>query len=149
MLKLAQRNVVPALASTVSLSVLDQYGGTKLLKPAQIRWVSPSPLPSKPIDIAFKEALASPIGSKPFDREKCWSPAILISDYTRKYSPFVSRLVSIIEPKTDDIKIIIAGGTHAPSQPDFLRTVLGKELFTKYKKSTKVSSVKNQARKNE
>jgi len=125
------------------LSVLDQYGGTKLLTPDKIRWVTPSPLPSKPLDIAFKEALATPVGAKPFEREKCWSPAIIISDYTRKYSPFVARLISLIEPKTDDIKIIFAGGTHTPSEPDFMKTVLGDDLYKRYQKSIRVSSVKN------
>ncbi len=131
------------MASTVSLSVLDQYGGTKILSPERIRWISPPPLPSKPLDIAFKEAFSTPVGAKPFEREKCWSPAIVISDYTRKYSPFVSRLINMIEPKTDDIKIIFAGGTHAPSEPDFMRTVLGEDLYKRYQKSIKVSSVKN------
>ncbi len=107
------------MASTVSLSVLDQYGGTKILSSERIRWISPPPLPSKPLDIAFKEAFSTPVGAKPFEREKCWSPAIIISDYTRKYSPFVSHLMNMIEPKTDDIKIIFAG---APVE-------LNKELF--------------------
>ncbi len=137
------------MASTVSLSVLDQFGGTKLLSPERTRWVTPSPLPSKPLDLAFKEALATPVGAKPFEREKCWSPAIIISDYTRKYSPFVSRLISMIEPKTDDIKIIFAGGTHSPSEPDFMRTVLGEDIYKRYQKSIKVSSIKNPASKYE
>jgi len=137
------------LASAVSLSVLDQYGGTKILSPERIRWISPSPLPSKPLDIAFKEAFSAPVGAKPFEQEKCWSPAIIISDYTRKYSPFVSRLINMIEPKTDDIKIIFAGGTHAPSEPDFMRTVLGEDLYKRYQKNIKVSSVKNQTSKYE
>jgi lactate racemase len=137
------------LTSTVSLSVLDQYGGSKVLSPERTRWVAPSPLPSKPVDVAFKEALATPVGAKAFDREKCWSPALIISDYTRKYSPFVSKLISMIEPKTDDIKIIFAGGTHTPSEPDFMQTVLGEDLYKRYQKSIKVSSVKNPSSKYE
>ena len=137
------------MATTVSLSVLDQFGGTKLLSPERIRWVQPSPLPSKPLDAAFKEGLATPIGAKPLEREKCWSPAIIISDYTRKYSPFVSRLISMVEPKTDDIKIIFAGGTHVPSDPDFMKKVLGEELYKRYEKSIRVSSTKNPASKYE
>ena len=131
------------MTATVGLSVLDEYGGTKLLAPERIRWVQPAPLPSKIIDAAFKEAMAAPLGAKPFDREKCWSPGIIVSDYTRKYSPFVSRLISMIEPKTDDIKIIFAGGTHIPSEPDFMKKVLGEEVHNRYQKSITVSSTKN------
>ena len=137
------------MTTTVTLSVLDQFGGTKLLSPERIRWVQPSPLPSKPLDVAFKEALAMPIGAKPFEGEKCWSPAIIVSDYTRKYSPFVSRLISMIEPKTDDIKIIFAGGTHVPSDPDFIEKVLGEDVYKRYQKSIRVSATKNPASKYE
>jgi nickel-dependent lactate racemase len=137
------------LTATVTLSVLDQFGGTKLLSPERIRWVQPSPLPSKPLDVAFKEALAMPMGAKPFEGEKCWSPAIIVSDYTRKYSPFVSRLISMIEPKTDDIKIIFAGGTHVPSDPDFMNKVLGDDIYKRYQKNIRVSATKNPASKYE
>lgn len=138
-----------ALTATVTLSVLDQFGGTKLLSPEKIRWIQPSPLPSKPVDVAFKEALSTPIGVKPFEREKCWSPGIIISDYTRKYSPFISWLISMIEPKTDDIKIIFAGGTHVPSDADFMKKVLGEDLYKRYEKGIKVSATKNPASKYE
>ncbi len=137
------------MTTTVTLSVLDQFGGTKLLSPEKIRWVQPSPMPAKPLDMAFKEALATPIGAKPFEREKCWSPGIIISDYTRKYSPFVSRLINLIEPKTDDIKIIFGGGTHVPSDSDFHKKVLGEDLYNRYQKSIRVSSTKNPASKYE
>jgi len=115
------------------------------LSPENIRWVQPSPLPTRPLDVAFKEALAMPFGAKPFEREKCWSPAIIVSDYTRKYSPFISRLISMIEPKTDDIKIIFAGGSHVPSDPDFMRKVLGEDIYTRYQKNVRVSATKNPA----
>ncbi len=137
------------MTTTVTLSVLDQFGGTKLLTPERIRWVQPNPLPSKPLDQAFKEALATPIGAKSFDREKCWSPGIIVSDYTRKYSTFVSRLISMIEPKTDDIKIIFAGGSHVPSDPDFMKKVLGEETYKRYQKSIRVSATRNPASKYE
>ena len=115
------------------------------MSPENIRWVQPSPLPTRPLDVAFKEALAMPFGAKPFEREKCWSPAIIVSDYTRKYSPFISRLIAIIEPKTDDIKIIFAGGSHVPSDPDFMRKVLGEDIYTRYQKNVRVSATKNPA----
>ncbi len=131
------------MTTTVTLSVLDQFGGTKILAPERIRWVQPNPLPSKSLDLAFKEALATPISAKPFDREKCWSPGIIVSDYTRKYSPLVSRLIRMIEQKTDDIKIIFAGGSHVPSDPDFMKKVLGEEIYKRYQKSVRVSATKN------
>jgi lactate racemase len=137
------------LTSTVSLSVLDQFGGSKLLTPEKIRWIKPTPLPTKPIDASFREAMAMPIGAKPFEREKCWSPAIIFSDFTRKHSPFISHLINMIEPKTDDIKIICAGGTHVPSDPDFIKKVVGEDIFKRYQKSIKISSVKNPASKYE
>ena len=137
------------MTSTVSLSVLDQFGGSKLLLPERIRWIQPGPLPSKPVEVAFREALAAPIGAKPFEREKCGSPAIIVSDYTRKYSPFVSKLVSMIEPKTDDIKIILACGTHVPPDPDFVQKLVGEDVYGRYQKSIRISSTKNTASKYE
>ena len=131
------------MTSTVSLSVLDQFGGSKLLTPDKIRWIRPTPLPTKQVDASFREALAMPIGAKPFEREKCWSPAIIFSDFTRKHSPFISHLVNMIEPKTDDIKIICAGGTHVPSDPDFVKKVVGEDIYKRYQKSIRVSSTKN------
>ena len=131
------------MTTTVSLSVLDQFGGSKLLPPSKIRYVQPSPLPSKPPDVAFREALATPVGAKPFEREKCWSPAIIISDFTRRHSPFINRLISLIEPKTDDIKIICACGTHIPAEPDYIKSVVGEDIYKRYQKNIKVSSTKN------
>ena len=131
------------MTSTVSLSVLDQFGGSKILSPEKIRWIRPTPLPTKPVELAFREAFSTPTGSKPFEREKCWSPAIIFSDFTRKHSPFISQLVNMIEPKTDDIKIICAGGTHVPSEPDFIKKVVGEDVYKRYQKNIRVSSVKN------
>src|SRR5207245_5918008 len=79
----------------------------------------------------------------PFEREKCWSPAIIFSDFTRKHSPFIQQLINLIEPKTDDIKIICAGGTHVPSEPDFIKKVVGEDIYKRYQKNIRVSSVKN------
>lgn len=49
----------------------------------------------------------------------------------------------MIEPKTDDIKIIFAGGSHIPSDPDFMKKVLGEETYQRYQKSIRVSATKN------
>src|SRR2546427_761947 len=114
-----------------------------------MRWIKPTPLPTKPVELAFREALATPIMAKPFEREKCWSPAIIFSDFTRKHSPFISQLINMIEPKTDDIKIICAGGTHIPSEADFIKKVVGEDIYKRYQKNIRVSSVKNPASKYE
>ena len=131
------------MSSTVSLSVLDEFGGSKLLTQDKLRYIQANPLPSKPVDIAFKEAMATPAGTKPFEREKGWSPAIILGDSTRRPSPFIRQLVNLIEPKTDDIKIIFACGTHAPTDPSFMRKIVGDDIFKRYEKSIKVSSTQN------
>ncbi len=131
------------------MSVLDQYGGSKILTPDKIRYVQPNPLPSKAPDMAFKEALATPVGAKPFEREKAWSPAVLLSDSTRKPSPFIKQLFSQIEPKTDDIKIIFVCGTHVPADPEYMRKILGEDIYNRYQKSIRVSSTRNPASKYE
>jgi nickel-dependent lactate racemase len=131
------------LTTTISLSVLDEFGGSKLLTPEKIRYVQATPLPSKPADLAFREALATPIGARPFEREKGWSPAIILTDSTRKQSPFIKQLISLIEPKTDDIKFIFACGTHVPADQSFIRKVLGEDIYKRYEKSIRVSSTQN------
>src|SRR5256884_3367801 len=139
----------PSLTTTISLSVLDEFGGSKLLTPDKIRYVQAIPLPSKPADIAFREALASPIGARPFEGEKGWSPAIILTDSTRKQSPFIKQLIGLIEPKTDDIKIIFACGTHVPADQSFIHRVLGDDIHKRYEKSIKLSSTQDPASKYE
>ncbi len=55
----------------------------------------------------------------------------------------------MIEPKTDDIKIIFAGGSHVPSDPEFMKKVLGEEIYKRYQKSIRVSATKNPSSKYE
>ncbi|MBO0887683.1 DUF2088 domain-containing protein [Candidatus Bathyarchaeota archaeon] len=131
------------MTTTVSLSVLDEFGGSKTLTPEKLRYIEAAPLPSKPVDTAFREAMAMPIGAKPFEREKCWSPAIILGDSTRRQSPFIRQLFNLIEPKTDDIKIIFACGTHLPADQTFIRKIVGEDLYKKYEKSIRVSSTQN------
>ena len=137
------------MTTTISLSVLDEFGGSRLLIPDKIRYVQANPLPSKPVDLAFREALSNPIGARPFEREKGWSPAIILTDSTRKQSPFIKQLISLIEPKTDDIKFIFACGTHLPADQSFIRKVLGDDTYKRYEKNIKVSSTQNPASKYE
>jgi nickel-dependent lactate racemase len=131
------------LTTIVTRSVLEEYAGTKLLHQDQLNTIRASSLPSKPVEVAFREALATPVGAKPLDRERAWSPAIIFADYTRKYSPFIPTLLNILEQKTDDIKLICAGGTHTQSDPSFVRKVVGEDIYKRYQKSISISTTKN------
>src|SRR5207245_7368190 len=112
--------------------VLDEFGGSKLLTPDKIRYVQANPLPSKPADLAFTEALAAPIGARPFEREKGWSPAIILTDSTRKQSPFIKQLINLIEPKTDDIKFIFACTTNVTASQSLIRKVMKTDIYKSY-----------------
>ncbi len=131
------------MTNTVTRSVLEEYAGTKLLRQDQLNTIRAPSLPSKTVEVAFREALATPVAAKPLDRERAWSPAIIFADFTRKYSPFIPGLVNILETKTDDIKLVCAGGTHTPSDPSFVRKVVGEDIYKRYQKSISVSSTRN------
>jgi nickel-dependent lactate racemase len=61
----------------------------------------------------------------------------------------IKQLITLIEPKTDDIKFIFACGTHGPADQSFIRKVLGDDIYKRYEKSIKVSSTQNPASKYE
>src|SRR2546426_10537525 len=140
---LCQSRYHPSLTTTISLSVLDEFGGSKLLTPDKIRYVQANPLPSKPADIAFREALPPQTGARHSRREKGWSPTKTLTDSTRNQSPFNNHLIVLTEPKTDDINFIFACGTHAPADQSFIRKILGDDIYKHYEKSIKVSSTQN------
>jgi len=131
------------LATIVTTSILDEYSGTRFLRNDQLNIIRASNLPSKPVEVAFREALASPVGVKHLDRERAWSPAIIFADFTRKYSPFIPAILNILEQKTDDIKLISAGGTHTPSDPSFVKKVVGEDIYKRYQKNISISTTKN------
>ena len=131
------------MATIVTTSVLDEYSGTRFLRNDQLNIIRASNLPSKPVEVAFREALASPVGVKHLDRERAWSPAIIFADSTRKYSPFIPAILNILEQKTDDIKLISAGGTHTPSDPSFVKKVVGEDIYKRYQKNISISTTKN------
>src|SRR5438046_10288339 len=58
-------------------------------------------------------------------------------------------MINLIEPKTDDIKIIFACGTHVPADMSFIRNILGDEIYRKYEKGIRVSSTQNPSSKYE
>lgn len=131
------------MATIVTTSILDEYSGTRFLRNDQLNIIRASNLPSKPVEVAFREALASPVGVKHLDRERAWSPAIIFADSTRKYSPFIPAILNILEQKTDDIKLISAGGTHTPSDPSFVKKVVGEDIYKRYQKNISISTTKN------
>lgn len=131
------------MPAIVTRSVLEEYAGTRLLRQDQLNTIRASSVPSKPVEVAFREALAGPVAAKPLDKERAWSPAIIFADFTRKYSPFIPGIVSILEQKTDDIKFICAGGTHTPSDPSFVRKVVGEDIYKRYQKNISISTTKN------
>ncbi len=115
---------------------------SKILKPKNIRWALPKNIKPKKLDY-LKKALKHPIDSKKLEEERFENPALLIADNTRLSSPYAPSLVKMLEKKTDDIKIVIACGTHPPPTLEHPKRVLGKELFKVYKKNIIISSTKN------
>lgn len=122
------------------------YNGKKLvsriLKPKNVRFILPKNIKPKRIDY-FKRALKHPVNSKKLEKERFENPALLIADHTRLASPYVPSLIKELEKKTDDIKIIVACGTHPSPTLDHPKRVMGKELFKTYKKNIIISSTKN------
>ncbi|MFW9932482.1 MAG: lactate racemase domain-containing protein [Candidatus Thorarchaeota archaeon] len=97
-------------------------------------------------EVKLNEVLAKPIGSKPFDEfvkdvYVAGKPVIIIVDdntrpniHTRALLPHITnRLLKIGIPK-DDIKIIIASGSHKPPTADAIENrILGSVLFSVWK----------------
>jgi len=115
---------------------------SKILKLKNVRWILPKSIEPKRIDY-LKRALKNPVNSKKLEEEKFENPALVIADNTRLVSPYAPSLVKILEKRTDNIKIIIASGTHLPPTSDHSKKVLGEELFDTYRKSIVISSTKN------
>lgn len=97
-------------------------------------------------EVKLKEVLANPIGSKPFDdlvKEVyvAGKPVMIIVDdntrpniHTRALMPHVTnRLMGLGVPK-EDIKIIVASGSHKPPSAEAMENrILGSELYAEWK----------------
>jgi len=122
----------------------DRFVHSKILSPKSTRWVFPREVPAtKPVERLVEEAFNNPINSKRFDDEKIESAAILVSDNTRVHTPYLQLLVRKLEAKTDEVKIVIASGTHVVPEIDFVEKVAGRELLTKFWYKIRNSSTQN------
>jgi len=108
----------------------------KILKPQKI-------FLRKSMDELFEEALKKPIAAKTIFKEKMKKVALIFSDNTRIPSPYVPKIIETISKITNDLKIVIACGTHEPPPKDFIRKVLKEKLDYGYQiifSSTKIPS---------
>lgn len=122
---------------------MERLFDNRKLSPDSIKLLKASPLPSKSIDVGFQEAISNPISAESLDREKFWSPAVVFADHTRKPSPFLPHILKLFEDRTDDIKIICAGGSHVSSGKDHVSMVLGDDLYKRFQSSIFFSATKN------
>ncbi|MEM3522875.1 MAG: lactate racemase domain-containing protein, partial [Candidatus Bathyarchaeia archaeon] len=94
---------------------------TKILKPQKI-------FLRKSLEELLKEALKKPIASKTIFKEKMKKAALIFSDNTRIPSPYIPKIIEILEKIVNDLKIIVACGTHEPPPKDFIKKVLGEKF---------------------
>lgn len=90
-------------------------------------WLRPRPV-SEPLspEGAFRRALAKPLGVVELPKEGgADRAAIIIPDHTRPPSPFLTRLVDVVEALAREVVIVVAGGTHKPPPLSKIRAALG------------------------
>jgi len=122
----------------------DKFVHSRILSSKNTRWIFPKEIPAaKPVEKLVEEAFNNPINSKKLEDEKIQSAAIIVSDNTRVHTPYLPSLVRKMETKTDDIKIVIASGTHVVPEIDFVEKVAGRELLTKFWYKITNSSTEN------
>jgi len=117
---------------------------SELLFPESVRWIVPKPFASKEINNLAK-ALSHPVNSKRLDEEGFEKPILVFADDTRLPSPFVPELIKELKAKTENVRLMIACGTHAIPKETHAKSVLGDELFSFYKGSLVYSSTRNPA----
>jgi len=76
----------------------------------------------------LKEALANPIKSRRFNDESITNAAVIFSDNTRLPSPYLTNLIQTLTEKTEDVKLIVASGTHVLPSHDYLKKTAGEVL---------------------
>jgi len=122
----------------------DRFVHSETLSSKKVCWVFPRDVPAaESVEKLVEEAFNNPINSKKLDEEKTESAAIVVSDNARVHTPFLQLLVKKMETKTDNIKILIASGTHAVPEIEFVEKLAGKELLAKFWYKVRNSSTQN------
>jgi nickel-dependent lactate racemase len=122
-------------------------GGTiasELLSAESVRWIAPKPFAPRKIN-NFAEALGNPVNSKRLEKEKFKNPILVFADDTRLPSPFVPELIKKLKAKIENVKLMIACGTHVIPKEMHAKSVLGSELFSFLKGNLIYSSTHNPA----
>lgn len=116
---------------------------SELLDLKHVRWVSPKDAPARrSVEELLEEALGSPLGSPKLEEEEFKSLALVFSDNMRLPSPYVPQLLGRLEQKAEDIKLVVAGGTHQVPPEDHVKRVL-RERYEDYRGSVVYSSTQN------
>ncbi len=74
-------------------------------------------------------ALANPIKSHHLEDHHIASAAVIFSDETRLPSPYLTSLVRILVKMADDVKLVVACGTHILPSEHYLTKMIGDELL--------------------
>jgi len=77
----------------------------------------------------LKEALANPIKSRRLNDENITNAAAIFSDNTRLPSPYLTNLIQTLTKKTEDVKLIVASGTHVLPSHDYLKKTVGEDVL--------------------
>lgn len=117
---------------------------SELLFPESVRWIVPEPFVSREIDNLAK-ALSHPVNSKRLEEEKIEQPILVFADDTRLPSLFVPELIKKLKAKAENVRLMIACGTHAIPKETHAKSVLGDELFYSYKENLVYSSTRSPA----
>ncbi|MCX8204835.1 MAG: lactate racemase domain-containing protein [Candidatus Nezhaarchaeota archaeon] len=91
------------------------------------RWLRPRRV-GEPLglDEAFRRALANPLRAPNLLEERgVERAAIIIPDHTRPPSPFLAKLVGVVEALAREVVVVVAGGTHQPPPLSRIRDALG------------------------
>lgn len=90
-------------------------------------WLMP-PRAVKPLKVeeafegALRQALAAP---SLLEERKVGKAVVVIPDHTRPSSPFLSKLLEVVEGLAGEVSVVIAGGTHPPPPFSKLKQALG------------------------
>jgi nickel-dependent lactate racemase len=112
----------------------DDYGNSVDVPSAiplkRVTRLEPRPIrTSSIVDELLQDAFAHPIGSDNIEKTGARNAAVIFSDHTRLPSPYVRNLVSMLMKKADDVKLIVACGSHTPPSEDYLKKTVDDELL--------------------